>query len=148
MKKVIRLTERDLSRIVKRVIKESFIDERDYDYIMEILANEGLHPNSEWFDEFEHSRFYDDNMTDDEYAEALYDFIIYGDNESQDPISKFTEEELGKIYQEVLNMSNPVFFEDWEARNYLYYKVANKDKELFDSLVQWMDGKGFDTRNL
>jgi hypothetical protein len=87
-------------------------------------------------------------MTDDEYAEALYDFIIYGDNESQDPISKFTEEELGKIYQEVLNMSNPVFFEDWEARNYLYYKVANKDKELFDSLVQWMDGKGFDTRNL
>jgi hypothetical protein len=81
MKKVVKLTERDLTRIVKRVIKESFIDERDYDYIMEILANEGLHPNSEWFDEFEHSRFYDDNMTDDEYAEALYDFIIYGDNE-------------------------------------------------------------------
>ena len=89
MKKIIRLTETDLTKIVKRII-----------------------------------------------------------NESQDPLSQFTEEELEKIYKEVLNMSNPVFFEDWEARNYLYYKVANKDEELFDSLVQWMNGKGFDTRNL
>jgi hypothetical protein len=71
MKKVVKLTERDLSRIVKRVIKESFIDERDYDYIMEILANEGLYPNPKWFDEFENSRFYDEDMTDDEYANKL-----------------------------------------------------------------------------
>jgi hypothetical protein len=59
----------------------TYIDERDYDYIMEILANEGLHPNSEWFNEFERSRFYDEVMTDYEYAEELYDFINHGDNE-------------------------------------------------------------------
>jgi hypothetical protein len=50
----------------------------------------------------------------------------------------------------VINMSQPEFFEDWEARNYLYYEVANKDEELYDSLVKWiMDNKkDFDTRNL
>jgi len=82
MKKTVSLTESDLTRIVKRVIKESFIDERDYDYIMEILANEGLHPNSEWFYEFEGTIFYDEDMTDDEYAESIYDFITqYDDDE-------------------------------------------------------------------
>jgi hypothetical protein len=91
MKKVIRLTESDLTRIVKRII-----------------------------------------------------------NESQDPISKYTKEELENISREVIKMSQPEFFEDWEARNYLYYEVANKDKKLYDSLVKWiMDNKkGFDTRNL
>jgi hypothetical protein len=80
-KKIIKLTESDLTRIVKRVLKESFMEERDYDYIMEILSNDGLHPNHGWFDEFENSRFYDEDMTDDEYAESIYDFIIHGDNE-------------------------------------------------------------------
>ena len=81
MKKIIKLTESDLTRIVKRVLKENFMEERDYDYIMEILSNYGLHPNYGWFDEFENSRFYDKDMTDDEYAESIYDFIINGDNE-------------------------------------------------------------------
>jgi len=81
MKKIIKLTESDLTRIVKRVLKESFREERDYDYILEILSNDGLHPNHGWFDEFENSRFYDEDMTDDEYAESIYDFIIHGDNE-------------------------------------------------------------------
>jgi intein-encoded DNA endonuclease-like protein len=44
MKKVIKLTESDLTRIVKRVLKENFMEERDYDYIMGILSNDGLHP--------------------------------------------------------------------------------------------------------
>lgn len=81
MKKVIKLTESDLTRIVKRVLKENFMEERDYDYIMGILSNYGLHLNYGWFDEFENSRFYDKEMTDDEYAESIYDFIINGDNE-------------------------------------------------------------------
>ena len=81
MKRIIRLTESDLTRIVKKVIKENFMEERDYDYIMEILSNEGLYPNYEWFDEFENSRSYDKDMTDDEYAESIYYFIINGDNE-------------------------------------------------------------------
>lgn len=81
MKKVIKLTESDLTRIVKRVLKENFMEERDYDYILEILSNDGLHPNYGWFDEFENSRFHDKDMTDDEYAESIYDFIINGDNE-------------------------------------------------------------------
>lgn len=81
MKKIVRLSESDLTRIVKKVLNESFMNERDYDYIMEILANDGLHPNPKWFDEFGNSRFYDEDMTDDEYAESIYDFIIYGDNE-------------------------------------------------------------------
>ena len=81
MKKIVRLTESDLTMIVKKVIKENFMEERDYDYIMEILSTHGLYPNYEWFDEFENSRFYDNDMTDDEYAESIYDFIINGDNE-------------------------------------------------------------------
>jgi hypothetical protein len=81
MKKIIKLTETDLTRIVRRVIKESFMGERDYDYIMEILVHNGIYPNFNWFDEFENSRFYDEDMTDDEYAESIYDFIINGDNE-------------------------------------------------------------------
>jgi hypothetical protein len=35
MKKIIKLTESDLTRIVKRVLKESSTEERDYDYINE-----------------------------------------------------------------------------------------------------------------
>jgi hypothetical protein len=81
MKRIIRLTESDLTRIVKKVIKENFMEERDYDYIMEILSNGGLHPNYEWFDEFENSRDYDKYMTDDEYAESIYYFIMNGDDD-------------------------------------------------------------------
>jgi hypothetical protein len=81
MKKIIKLTESDLTRIVNRVLKENYMEERDYDYIMEILSNYGLRPNYGWFDEFEKSRFYDGDITDDEYAESIYDFIINGDNE-------------------------------------------------------------------
>ena len=87
-KDVVKYVNRELEKTTLRVgntSKEMFwltyIDERDYDYIMEILANEGLHPNSEWFNEFERSRFYDEVMTDYEYAEELYDFINHGDNE-------------------------------------------------------------------
>jgi len=75
MKKVVRLTERDLTRIVRRVIIESGYEERDYDYIYELLGEHGLFPNYEYFDEFEHSDYYDRYMTDDEYADAIYDFI-------------------------------------------------------------------------
>ena len=41
MKKIIKLTESDLTRIVSRVLKENYMEERDYDYIMEILSNYG-----------------------------------------------------------------------------------------------------------
>jgi len=149
MKKVIRLTESDLTRIVKRVIKESFMDERDYDYILGILANEGLHPNSEWFDEFEQSRFYDDNMTDDEYAESLHDFIIQGDNEEDmGPLSEFTNEELEEIKYKVIRYLQPGFFDEWEAENYLLYNVSGGNKHLYNSLVEWLEQNGVESYHL
>ena len=75
MKKVIRLTESDLTNIVKKILSESSMNERDYDYIKRILSNDGLHPNIGWFGEFEQSGFYNENMTDDEYAKSMYEFI-------------------------------------------------------------------------
>ena len=84
MKKVVRLTESDLTRIVRRVISESSYQERDYDNILYILSNYGLFPNSEWLDEFEHSPHYDVGMSDDEYTHALYDFIVSVNDEEEE----------------------------------------------------------------
>lgn len=56
-------------------------NKRDYDYILGELGKYGLHPNSGWFEEFENSTFYDPEMSDEEYADVIYDFIINGDNE-------------------------------------------------------------------
>jgi|LauGreDrversion4_2_1035121.scaffolds.fasta_scaffold16429_5 hypothetical protein len=81
MKRIIKLTEADLTRIVKRVIKENNHYERDYDYILDELGKYGLHPYSGWFEEFENSRFYEPEMSDEEYVDVIYDFIINGDNE-------------------------------------------------------------------
>ena len=55
--------------------------ERDYDYILDELGKYGLHPYSGWFDEFENSKFYEPEMSDEEYVDVIYDFIINGDNE-------------------------------------------------------------------
>ncbi len=83
MKRIIRLKESDITRIVKRVLREGKMKERDYDYIMEMLGEKGLHPNYGLFDEFENSRFYDEDMSDDEYVESISDFIMYGDDEEE-----------------------------------------------------------------
>ena len=74
MKKTIKLTESELNKLVKKIIKES--KERDYDYIDNLLGEYGLHPNYLWYEEFENSRSYDKDMSDDEYAEAIYEFIM------------------------------------------------------------------------
>ena len=167
MKKIIKLTESDLTKIVKRIINESQdpLSQFTKEELDNIYDRVGRLSQPGFFedDEAESYLFYTVAKKDENLYGSLVDWLekngIYNPrlrqghrlktvNESQDPLSQFTEEELEKIYKEVLNMSNPVFFEDWEARNYLYYKVANKDEELFDSLVQWMNGKGFDTRNL
>jgi len=72
--KIVRLTESDLTRLVKRVIIES--KERDYDNIKEILDDKyGIHPNYRRFEEFEDSRFYDSEMSDTEYARALKKYL-------------------------------------------------------------------------
>lgn len=84
MKKIIRLKESDITRIVKRVLKESKMEERDYDYIMEMLGEKGLYPNYGLFDEFENSMFYDEDMSDDEYVESISDFIMYEDDEEEE----------------------------------------------------------------
>jgi len=81
MSKVIRLTESDIRMIVKRIIKESGYEDRDYDYIYQELGNYGLHPNYMYFDEFEQSNFYDPRMTDDEYVASMYDFITQENDE-------------------------------------------------------------------
>ena len=97
MKKIIRLTESDLTKIVKRIIKEN---------------------------------------------------IEFNINDTIDPLSQFTSEELMKIKENVIRYSQPGFFEDYEARLYLYYNVAKEDKTIYDSLVEWLERNGVDTRFL
>jgi hypothetical protein len=84
--KIVRLTESDLTRLVKRVIIESKKSkERDYDNIKEILDDKyGIYPNYRRFEEFEDSRFYDSEMSDTEYAIALKDFIQKKEDEEED----------------------------------------------------------------
>jgi hypothetical protein len=85
MKKVVRLTESDLERLVKRIIKE---------------------------------------------------------NESkEDLFNKFTEEDLEKIKGNVIRYLQPGFFDDWEAKHYME-KVVGNDKELYKSLVDWLESNG------
>jgi hypothetical protein len=164
MKKIIRLTESDLTRIVKRVINENeddmilipseyrgvrmklgeYANPQDIIKMYNELVEEGttLVDYSEYGTE---GMFYNE-----EGDEIAVDVVLDELNYAIEPIPNFTKEKLEKISRMVINMSQPEFFEDWEARNYLYYEVANKDKELYDSLVKWiMDNKkGFDTRNL
>lgn len=89
MKKVIRLSESDLNRIVRRVIKE--------------------------------------NM---------------------DIISMFSPSELENIFNTVGRLSQPGFFEDYEASTYLMYDVAKGDQNIYNSLVNWLSENGLDTSNL
>ena len=89
MKKIIRLSETDLNRIVRRVIKE----------------NMGT-------------------------------------------ISMFSQSELENIYNTVGRLSQPGFFEDYEASTYLMHGVAKGDQDLYNSLVNWLGENGLDTSNL
>jgi hypothetical protein len=87
--KIVRLTESDLARLVKRVIIESKkseeIEERDYDKINKILDDKyGIYPNYRRFEEFEDSRFYDSKMSNTKYAKALKDFIQKKEDEEED----------------------------------------------------------------
>ena len=63
-------------------------------------------------------------------------------NESQDPLSQFTKEELDNISDRVGRLSQPGFFEDDEAESYLFYTVAKKDENLYGSLVDWLEKNG------
>ena len=84
--KIVRLTESDLARLVKRVIIESKKSkERDYDNIKEILdVKYRIYPNYLRFEEFEDSRFYNSEMSDTKYAKALKDFIQKKEDEEED----------------------------------------------------------------
>jgi len=77
--KIVRLTESDLTRLVKRVIIESKKSkkskERDDDETMMILAKDGLHPSYSTIEDFEASSFYDSEKSYEDYVEALKDFI-------------------------------------------------------------------------
>jgi len=91
MKKIIRLNEDDLGKLVTKIIKETK-EEWDYDYILDLLSDEyGLHPNLNIFDEFESSEYYDENLSDDDYADAIKKFIL---NENQE---KFTTKYKGYL---------------------------------------------------
>lgn len=90
MKKIIRLNEDDLRKLVTKIIKETK-EERDYDYILDLLSDEyGLHPNLNIFETFESSEYYDENLSDDDYADAIKEFILdlrsdeYGENPDDD----------------------------------------------------------------
>ena len=89
MSKIIRLTESDLNKIVRRVIKE----------------NMGT-------------------------------------------ISMFSPSELENIYNTVGRLSQPGFFEDYEASTYLMHRVAKGVQDLYNSLVNWLGENGLDTSNL
>jgi hypothetical protein len=163
MKKIIRLTESDLTRIVKRVIKENEDDMilipseyrgvrmklGEYANPQDIIKmyNELVKEGTTLVD---YSEYGTEGMFYNEKGDEIPVDVVLGELNYAYHISKFTKEELEKISRMVINMSQPEFFEDYEARNYLYYEVANKDKELYDSLVKWiMDNKkDFDTRNL
>jgi hypothetical protein len=78
MKKMIRLNEDDLRKLVTKIIKETK-EERDYDYILDLLSDEyGLHPNLNIFEEFESSEYYDENLKESNINKIYiwFDFSI------------------------------------------------------------------------
>jgi hypothetical protein len=104
MKKTIRLTESELTRLIKRIVEEN--------------------------------EMFDNDMEGDD------------ENLDMDPISQFTPEELDTIYDTVYRLSQPGFFEEDEAESYLFYTVANKDENLYNSLVDWLERNGLDNPRL
>jgi hypothetical protein len=113
MKKTIRLTESELTRLIKRIVEEN--------------------------------EMFNNDMGDDYYG-----MDMEGDDENldMDPISQFTPEELDTIYDTVYRLSQPGFFEEDEAESYLFYTVANKDENLYNSLVDWLERNGLDNPRL
>jgi|TARA_R110000796_G_scaffold98184_1_gene205597 hypothetical protein len=88
--KVVKLTESDLQRIVKRVLTE------------------GKHLDNGF------------------------------KNSPPESLSRFTTDELKSILDNTIQYSDSTFNEDWEVEDYLEYRVAMEDPELFKSLVGWM----------
>jgi hypothetical protein len=112
-KSFIRLTESELTRLIKRIVKEN-------------------------------------EMSDDDMSDDYYGMDMEGDDENldMDPLSQFTPEELNNIYDTVGRLSQPGFFEDDEAESYLFYTAAKEDKNLYDSLVDWLEKNGIDNPRL
>jgi len=166
MKKIVRLTESDLQRIVKRVIKENELmgnyDDFNYDInsfdcgdkVMSgtvdidgdgtIMINycSGNEGDLEYLKE-KGRELVKKMMSDfNKIGGTLFEDESMGD---MDPISQFTPSELMDIKNNVIRYSQPGFFEDNEAGIYLFYTVANGDQSLYDSLVDWLSRNGVDT---
>jgi hypothetical protein len=177
MKKIIRLTESDLTRLITRIVKEN--REMDYDYSYDIQSVdcgrnirsghvdiddetivirycEGNEEDLEYLKEkgrrLLHSTnsLFEDYSEDDDMSDDYYGMDMEGDDESldMDPLSQFTPEELNKIYDTVGRLSQPGFFEEDEAESYLFYTVAKEDENLYGSLVDWLERNGLDNPRL
>jgi len=137
MKKIIKLSESDLMRIVKRVITEqsslSFYD-RDYDSILEVLGKRyGLHPNYQRFEEFEESDMYHPSISDNEYVLKFRKYLMSDRNKS-------IEEELENAYYEaevfILGLGD--YDVDDDIKNVLYTIIQNEDDDIAEEAEHYL----------
>jgi hypothetical protein len=77
--------------------------------------------------------------------ERLVKRIIEENESKEDLFNKFTEEDLEEIKGNVIRYLQPGFFDDWEAKHYMEEVVGN-DKELYKSLVDWLESNGVNFR--
>lgn len=96
MKKIIRLTETDLTRIVKRVIKESEVEDDEFIYLDEPkLKDYGWNPREEEMGNFDKYKYWKESPYGKRYQ---YHLSMYKDkhNKSMEHILSLPDDELDK----------------------------------------------------
>jgi hypothetical protein len=113
---VIRLTESDLQRIVKRVLAEG--------------------ENSDGYGFENTPRF--ENTPPESLSQRI---SAKKEKERLKQRFMFTDTELQKIKDNAIRLSAPGFFDEDEIEFYLRYDVAKENPQVFRSLIGWLKGE-------
>lgn len=126
MKKIVRLTEADLARIVKKVIKENKGDDEDYDMLPEMPSEN----YKEFIDQVINNVVKLFNMDlEDGHITGTYDIDVFVDK---------MEHDLNKLFMDFMEEENLSDETVNELNEYANYKVE-KTVDHFYNTVEGMD---------